>query len=53
MSETRKENIENRGLESKTISSMVDVFKNLTEMDIFCFKSAAIIAGYQIFPLID
>ena len=37
---------------SKTISSRVDVFKNLTEMDIFCFKSAAIIAVYQIFHLI-
>ena len=38
---------------SKTISSRVDVFKNLTEMDMFCFKSAAIIAVYQIFHLID
>ena len=38
---------------SKTISSRVDAFKNLTEMDIFCFKSAAIIAVYQIFDLID
>ena len=38
---------------SKTISSRVDVFKNLTEMDIFCFKSAAIIAVNQIFHLID
>ena len=38
---------------SKTISSRVDVFKYLTEMDIFCFKSAAIIAVYQIFHLID
>ena len=28
-------------------------FKNLTEMDIFCFKSVAIIAVYQIFHLID
>ena len=34
---------------SKTMSSRVDVFKNLTEMDIFCFKSAAIIAFDQIF----
>ena len=38
---------------SKTISSRVDAFKNLTEMDIFCFKSAAIIAVDQIFHLID
>ena len=38
---------------SKTISLRVDVLKNLTEMDIFCFKSAAIIAVYQIFYLID
>ena len=38
---------------SKTISSRVDVFKNLTEMDIFCFKSAAIIVVYQILHLID
>ena len=37
----------------KTICSRVDVFKNLTEMDIFCFESAAIIAVYQIFHLID
>ena len=32
---------------SKTISSRVDVFKNFPEMDVFCFKSAAIIAVYQ------
>ena len=38
---------------SKTISSRVDVFNNFTEMDIFCIKSAAIIAVYQIFHLID
>ena len=38
---------------SKTISWRVYVFENLTEMDIFSFKSAAINAVYQIFHLID
>ena len=38
---------------SKTICWRVDYSKNLQEMYLFCFRSAAIIALYRIFYLVD